>query len=71
MIKPPLHKVASGDERRLHRVADEWRVADDDRMHLGQLRLLVDYSNRACPKGPSGTGELLELADAFARDRAA
>jgi hypothetical protein len=67
-----LHKVASGDETRLHRVADEWRVADDDRMHLGQLRLLVDYLKLgACPKGLSRTGELLELADAFARDRAA
>jgi hypothetical protein len=38
LIEPPLHRLATEDEGRLHRVARE-----DDRVHLGQLRLLVDY----------------------------
>jgi hypothetical protein len=38
LIEPPLHRVATEDEGRLHRVA-----RDDDRVHLGQLRLLEDY----------------------------
>jgi hypothetical protein len=47
LIEPPLHRLATEDEGRLHRVARE-----DDRVHLGQLRLLVDYLKSGVMKFP-------------------